>query len=193
MTAPSGFDPTRLDSTLRAAERVAELLAAEGVPALVIGAVALAVHHYPRATRDLDLAIATPPRSLPRLAELLRNQGYEVQLREADADDPLGGVVDIRGPGIDLVQLVNFDNQPAGGFPRLVTDALPRATPLGVGPLRVADVPALVAFKLYAGGRKSHLDILELLERNTVDRADLTHVCARLGLTEELNRVLALA
>ena len=43
------------ESNLRAAERVVSLLAEHGVPAVVIGAVALAAHRYVRHNEDIDL------------------------------------------------------------------------------------------------------------------------------------------
>ena len=59
--------------TFAAAERTAQILAAAGVPVALIGAGALAVHGYARATEDLDLAVATDPFSTLRLgAELAR-------------------------------------------------------------------------------------------------------------------------
>ena len=45
------------ESNLQAAERVASLLVGNNVPALVIGAVALAAHRYVRHTEDIDLGV----------------------------------------------------------------------------------------------------------------------------------------
>jgi hypothetical protein len=53
------------DRTLAVAEQVAALLQAAGVPVALIGAGALAVHGYPRATEDLDLAVSADPFSTP--------------------------------------------------------------------------------------------------------------------------------
>jgi hypothetical protein len=180
------------DRTLEVAERVASLLSTSGAPCVVIGALALAAHHYPRATADLDLAIAVPPTELARLAARLRAEGWEVVVREPDGNDPLGGVIDVRAPGAMLVQVVNFDNTPAGGFPRLVREALPRALPLEGTSLRVVDPLMLVAFKLYAGGPKSALDILALLDANPLDLDELQRLCDSLRLGRSLARVLAL-
>lgn len=180
------------DATLRLADEVARVLHAEGVDAVVIGAIALAFHRYARATVDVDLAVAVPPATLATLAVRLRAAGFDVALREPDADDPLGGVLDVRHGATGLVQIVNFDNAPAGGFPRLVREALVHATPIDQTALRVVDLPSLVAFKLYAGGPKSALDVLALLERNDVDLEDLQARCDSLGLGRELESVLAL-
>lgn len=162
--------PPTLAATFELAREVAEILEREGLEPLLIGALALAVHHYPRQTEDLDLAIAVAPRELERLADVLRARGLEVELHLPDAADPLGGVLTCRRPGAFPVEIVNFDNAPAGGFPALVRDAAPRAELVGEElPLRVVSVVDLILFKLYAGGPKSRSDILELLVRNAVD------------------------
>ena len=57
--------------------------------------------------------------------------------------------------------------------------------------LRVVDLSHFVALKLYAGGYKSRLDVLALLERNPDLDLSATHrVCARFGLDEDLLAVL---
>lgn len=72
---------------------------------------ALAVHKYPRATDDFDLATNTDPfRQLNEVAERLRARGFEVELVTPDAEDPLGGVLNVTGPDFNLVQVVNFAN-----------------------------------------------------------------------------------
>lgn len=187
-------DAPDIEQTLRVASDVAEVLRQHGRATVVIGAMALAVHGYARDTVDFDLAVAAPPEELDRVAESLRARGYEVDVRRPEPDDPLGGVLDVRSPGADLVQVVNFSNPPAGGFPRLVEDSIEEATALVPGgPLRVVDPYHLIAFKLYAGGPKSKLDILELLDRNPeLDRERLAKMCDEYRLTRELNAVLRL-
>lgn len=185
-------DP-RLAATLAVAERVQQILWTSRIDAVVIGGLALAVHRYPRETEDLDLAVAVSPAELRPLANRFHQEGWDVELREPDASDPLGGVIDIRAPGSDLVQVINFDNSPAGGFPRLVREATAGALPLPSTNLRVVDLHTLIAFKLYAGGGKSSLDILELLDRNRpVDMVVLREKCAALRLDRKLEWVLAL-
>ncbi len=183
---------TSIDATLRVARSVAEVLAGHRADAVVVGAMALAIHNYPRDTVDLDLATAIEPRQLDAIAAELRALGYEVDVHLPDPDDPLGGVLDVRGEGAILVQVVNFSNPPAGGFPRLITDALRHGSALAPGEsLVVTDLITLVAFKLYAGGAKSKLDILELLERNPeLDLDELRQRCRSYRLDRELESVL---
>ena len=103
---------------------------------------------------------------LPRIRSLvdsLSAEGYNVEFHEPDENDPLGGVIDVSGP-FGLVQLISFE----GRFPAVIRDAL-AGEDLRIRPgsmLRIMPIPQLVALKLYAGGWKSHADIVELLRRN---------------------------
>jgi len=181
--------------TLRVAEQVLAALQRVGGQGVIIGGMALAVHCYPRDTIDLDLATAVEPRKLDEVAAELRTLGYGVEVRKPDPDDPLGGVLDVQAEGADRVQVVNFLNPPASGFPRLVEEAVATATALIPGqPLKVVDLPHLIAFKLYAGGNKSRLDILELLDRNpSVELERLRELCRGYRMEAELDEILALA
>ena len=169
------------NGVIAAAEKVNAILAAEGVDALVIGAIALAAHGYVRFTDDLDLGVNTDLRTLHRVALALRTAGFEVELREPDGADPLGGVVDVRG-SFGLVQIVNY----GGRFPAVIDGGIAVAdTVVRPGsPLRIVPLPHLVALKLYAGGAKSRADIVELLSRNPeADTAAIRTLCRgwRLG------------
>jgi hypothetical protein len=165
---------------LEEAEAVARFLETEGIPVLLIGAGAMAVHHYIRFTRDLDIAVAVSVEILQGLCGRLQAGGWQAECRLPNHDDSLGGVVDIvTGPG--LVQIINF----GGTFPAPFHDAL-KVNPLPVragSPLWVMPLPYLIALKLYAGGRKSQVDILELLRYNPdLDRKELEALCRRYRL-----------
>jgi hypothetical protein len=154
--------------------------------AVVIGAVALAAHQYVRQTEDIDLGISSDLATMRAVANSLREAGYTVALREPDADDPLGGVIDVTGP-FGLLQIVNYGER----FPAVIEDAL-RFSTLVVrkgSPLKIVPVPQLIALKLYAGGHKSKADIVELLIRNPdVDLEEIRSACRRYRLSgiEEL-------
>ncbi|MEX0687882.1 MAG: hypothetical protein WD072_04350 [Pirellulales bacterium] len=163
------------DEVIRAAEEVTGILESRGVGALVIGAVALAAHGYVRFTEDLDLGVNTDLGTLSQVADALRTAGFEVVIREPDGQDPLGGVVDIRG-SFGLVQIVNY----GGRFPAVIDSGLAAAdTVIRSGSrLRIVPLPHLVALKLYAGGTKSRADIVELLSRNPdADVAAIRNLC----------------
>ena len=163
------------EEVIRAAEEVAGVLESHGVEAVVIGAVALAAHGYVRFTEDLDLGVSTDLGTLGQTAAALRTAGFDVELREPDGQDPLGGVVDVRGP-FGLVQIVNF----GGRFPAVIEGGLSQAETVTRpgSQLRIVPLPHLVALKLYAGGVKSHADIVELLSRNPdADLSEIRDLC----------------
>lgn len=181
-----------IDATFDLARDVAEVLREEGVEPLIIGALALAAHHFPRQTEDVDLAIAVPPSRLLVLADALRRRGLEVHLSMPDTKDPLGGLIRVEREGALPIEIINFDNAPSGGFPAIVRDAAARATPMGSDlPLRVVDVIDLVILKVYAGGPKAELDIQELLVRNPVDLGELRRRCRTYRLEGALDQVLS--
>ena len=171
------FDP---EANLQAAERVVCLLERCGVPAVVIGAVALAAYRYIRLTEDIALGVDADLPAMRMLVAALREDGLTAELKEPGGDDPLGGVIDVSGP-FGLVQVVSFGDR----FPAAIRDAL-AGDDIRVNPgskLRIVPFPQLVALKLYAGGSKSRADIVELLRRNPeVDLAPIRKVCRRYRL-----------
>lgn len=176
------------ESNLRAAERVVALLSGNGVPAVVIGAVALAAYRYIRYTADIDLGVDADLPTMRSLVETLRNDGFQVELREPDGEDPLGGVIDITGD-FGMVQVVSF----ADRFPAAIRDAFvgePQPIRPGSG-LRLIPMAQLVALKLYAGGLMSRVDILEMLRRNPdADLDSIRGTCRRYRL-RGLDAILA--
>lgn len=174
------------DDLLRTAEEVIAILARHRLDAIVIGAVALAAHHYVRQTDDLDLGVNADLPTLRAVVISLREAGLEAELREPDGTDPLGGVIDVSG-GFGLVQIISY----SGRFPAVIEDAV-RLSTLVVregSTLRIVPIPHLIALKLYAGGHKSKADIIELLVRNPdLDLGEVRAVCAgyRLDGLEEL-------
>lgn len=177
------------ETTLLAAEKIAAILARAGVDSALIGAVALAAHGYARSTEDLDFATGVDPHQLDDIAGSLRREGFTVEVSEPDENDPLGGVLRVSAEGIDRIEIVNFCNPPAGGFPALVEAALREAIPFREGaPLRVVTLPHLVVFKLYSGGRKSKNDVFELLRRNPdLDLNALRELCKQFRMDRKLD------
>ncbi len=178
-------------ATLELARQIECELELQGQPLLLIGALAMAAHGYPRSTEDIDFAVAISLRQLEVLWQELRSDGRRVSLSRADTDDPLGGVITIEAPNALPVQIVNFDNSPSGGFPALVIDALQRSSlsPEGLCG-RLPTVEDLVLFKIYAGGPKSELDILELLTRCPVNLVQLRTLADGYLMRRDLDAVL---
>lgn len=162
---------------IAAAEDIMVELKRHRMDAVIIGGVALAAYNYVRQTDDMDLGVNATISSLRELASVLQAKGYEVALREPDAQDPLGGVLDVTGP-FGMVQLINF----ADRFPVVIDDALRETTLVARAgsPLKIVPIPQLVALKLYAGGFKSKADIIELLVRNPeADLEEIDAICQR--------------
>ncbi|MBI4956006.1 MAG: hypothetical protein HY908_28560 [Myxococcales bacterium] len=186
-------EPDRGRRTLEVAAEIAALLEADGARVALIGATALAVHGYVRATRDLDLATVVEPfTQLRALAGRCRAAGHEVELSYPDEDDPLGGVMTVTGADFDPIQVVNFYNPLRDtdnpGFDA-VTEALPGL--IEGSALRVARIVDLVALKLYAGGAKSLADAVELLRaQDAFEEPALRRACAQYGLEPALELVL---
>jgi len=165
---------------LRAAETVVGILKRHRIDAVVIGATALAAYRYVRQTEDIDLGVNADLTTLRAAVKSLRCEGFSAELREPDDDDPLGGVIDVRG-SFGLLQIISY----ADRFPAAIDDAVREST-LVVrqgSPLRLVPIAQLVALKLYAGGYKSKADIVELLARNPeADLAEIRAVCDRYQL-----------
>lgn len=164
----------------------------------MIGATALAVHNFVRATADVDLATYTNVvPQLRDLAEVLRGMGLNADLRLPDEDDPLGGVlcvweqVDDEGEPLDAVELVNFRN-PYRADDSLALEAIRDAVELEPGsPLRCVRLPHLVALKLSAGSRRDLADVVDLLVRNPdADVDEIRAMARRYGGHEILEQLI---
>jgi len=171
---------------LQAAEDVVGLLQGQKVEAVVIGAVALAAYRYVRQTEDIDLGINASVETLKNLTQTLQKAGYQAVLRLPDAQDPLGGVMDIETPH-GFLQIISF----ADRFPAVIEDAIANTT-TAIRPgsrLKLVPLSHLVALKLYAGGHKSKADIVEVLSRNpSIDLGEVRQLCQKyqLGGLEDL-------
>ncbi len=157
-----------------------QTLAQHRVDAVVIGAVAMAAHHYVRFTQDMDIGVDADVPTLRSIASALCEVGFDAELREPDGQDPLGGVIDITGT-FGLLQIVSF----ADRFPAVINDALQAASMVvrSGSQLKIVPLPQLVALKLYAGGLKSKADIVELLRSNPdADVEAIRSTCKRYRL-----------
>ena len=168
------------EAILRVAEEIVVLLRQHEIEAVVIGAVALAAYPYGRQNEVIDLGVNADIASLRRVVDSLIDAGFATELCEPDADDPLGGVIDVSG-SFGLLQIINS----GGRFPAVIDDAV-RVSNLVVrdgSPLKLVPLPHLIALKLYAGGYKSKADIVELLARNPdLDLNETRSLCRRYRL-----------
>jgi hypothetical protein len=186
----SGVSPRALRS-LDVARNVYNVLATNNIESAIIGSVALALHGYVRGTRDLDLGVAVLRFApLQRVADELRDQGYEVDVGEPAPDDQLRGVVTVSGTDFDPIQVMNL-RAPGGRHERLAREAIATAKHVPELRLPVVDLAHLIALKLVAGARKDELDILELVSANPETPLEsLLDVCRRYRLKTRLEELL---
>lgn len=180
------------DELLALARQVAPVIQRRGVRPVIVGGIALATHNVFRATKDLDLGVATPPSNLELIDRDLRAAGFDTVLRRPASNDRLGGVIEVcRGPL--TVEVVNYDNSPAFGFPKAIEDGL---AALPDGELRAIPLTQLIALKIYAssldvGGQRSRRDVWMLLKNNPeVDADAIWEKCREYRLPVDAFRAL---
>ena len=133
----------------RIAARLAEILGPDRC--VFVGALAVAVHGYPRATDDVDLLTRL---DLKEAQKLLRARGIETVMKRGDVlegDFPcLQGTLD--GVRFDIL-------------PELVALQWDQALSLSLGGtvLRIVDLDGLLRLKLRAGGPQDLMDAAHLL------------------------------
>lgn len=161
----------------------------------LVGAIAMAVHGYVRATDDFDFAIAisNPGPFFDALEEWLGDE-FQMTRTAATDDDPLGGVATIFGSETAVVQFVNFVNpHTLRNSPGV--DAINGATPEpSLAGIPVACREHLVALKLYAGSGTDMIDAVELASVGPAMNWDeVERVCQKYGLIPALERLRNLA
>ncbi len=123
----------------------------------VIGAYAMAARGYLRQTTDFDIMTADHSALDESTWRDLAHEGYSVDLRRGDFDDPLHGVVRFRREGdtIDLV-VVKY---------RWQEEVLDRAEVMAIFGVQLPIVRTsdLILLKLFAGGYLDTRDVLSLL------------------------------
>ena len=152
----------------------------------LIGGLAIAAWGTPRATQDIDFAIALGGAQPSDFAKFLGGT-YE----EGDQDDPLRGVFRVNTPGetqqipIQLIMLPSVWSQV------LFSDI--RKLELAHNLIPVVSWKALLLLKLYAGGPKDLLDAQTLFahqQPHSRSQEHVTTMAQRVGLTEEWNAFL---
>jgi len=66
---------------------MAGILIEHQIDTVVIGAIALAAHHYVRQAEDLDFGVKASLPMMRQLPKALRNAGFQTDLREPDMED----------------------------------------------------------------------------------------------------------
>ncbi len=113
----------------------------------VIGAFAGAVHGSVRASHDADALIKLSVRDMKALAAQLVQEGYDVELRTGDIDDPIPALMQISDSHGNRVDLL-------GGVRGLDNEAWSRTICIEFldQTLRIISCEDFIAMKLFAGG-----------------------------------------
>ena len=147
----------------------------------LIGGLAVSVWAEPRATRDLDFAVALQAGSPQSLADVLHGT-----YRAGDPDDPLRGVITASSGMADRMIPVQLIFLPRS-LSRVVFERIHDVNVLGCVVPVVAWEP-LVLLKLYAGGPRDLLDAKQICATQAPDTSALASVATlakRAGLSEE--------
>ena len=171
---------------------IADYLERERVPYLVIGALAAAIHGVIRSTLDADALVSLPVTALANIGQHFAGAGYDTELRQGDADDPIPALLVIRDVHANRVDLLGgLRGLEAGVFSRAV------AVPFRNRSLKLASGEDLVAMKCFAGGPQDLLDAQQLLRfaDPAMDIDLLRRLARRFGRTaaDHLEQILSTA
>jgi predicted nucleotidyltransferase len=142
-------------------EIVVEVCVAAGVDYAVIGAIARNAWAPPRATADVDIAVAVSPEQYRGLVTALERRGFTVKrVSAADSGDLVPDLVLLEAPPgpvrrVDLlVAKTAFE-----------MEAIQNSIEIEIGfPCNVASPEHLVVYKLIAGRRRDLDDIIEVIK-----------------------------
>ncbi len=132
---------------------IVEILRRETVNYLVIGAFALSVHGFVRASRDADALLQISRSRIKKLQQVFEVSGFQVTLRQGDVDDPIPMMFvlgDSHGNQVDLL----------GGLRGLDPKVFSRGieVPFLGDTLRFVGREDFIAMKCFAGGPQDLLD-----------------------------------
>jgi predicted nucleotidyltransferase len=132
---------------------VVEILRREKVDYAIIGAFALSVLGVVRATMDADALLFAEPGRLARLEKKFQQKGFATELRTAEADDPVSGMLVLRDDFGNHVELL-------GGLRNMDPEILSRTLQINFRgqKLRIVGREDFIAMKCYAGGPQDILD-----------------------------------
>jgi hypothetical protein len=132
---------------------VVEILRREKVDYAVIGAFALTVHGVVRATTDVDALLFTKPARLAKLEQPFKRAGFGTELRTAEADDPVRGMLVLSDDFGNHVELL-------GGLRNMDPEIFSRALEVKFRDetLRIVGREDFIAMKCFAGSPQDLLD-----------------------------------
>jgi hypothetical protein len=169
---------------------VVEILRREKVDYAVIGAFALTVHGVVRATTDVDALLFTKPGRLAKLARPFERAGFDTELRTAEADDPVDGMLVLSDDFGNRVELL-------GGLRNMDPEILSRTLEVKFRneALRIVGREDFIAMKCFAGGPQDLLDARSAYRAapGPIDLDLLRTVARRFGreAADQLEKILA--
>jgi hypothetical protein len=140
---------------------ILDILENLGVPAAIVGALAVSYYGVPRSSIDADAAIwlQDSGKSAAEVQSALTRAGYKPQLRLGDIDDPIAAVLTTEDGFGNVADLLI-------GIRGMDPSAQLRCTEsiLLDSPVRIIGAEDLVAMKLFAGGPQDVLDAQGILK-----------------------------
>ena len=150
---------------------ILEALIGEDVEFLIIGGVAVGVHGYIRATKDVDIVPAPDPGNLERLARVLGELEAQIEGAEEFKGEELPDPLDpealaLGGNWVLRTRLGRFDVMQWIGEDALWEKLSPAAIEVEIGDsaVKVVSYDGLVALKEHAGRPEDLLDLQRLRE-----------------------------
>ncbi len=157
---------------------VAARLRSEGIPYVVIGAMAAAVHGSVRASLDADALVSVTISDAKSLQGRFSTEGLATELRIGDADDPIPALLAISdgfGNRVDL--LIGLRGMDPAAFARA------RNVTFFGESLSVVGREDFIAMKVFAGGPQDLADARQAMDfdRDAWDLDLLQRLAARFG------------
>ncbi len=157
---------------------VAARLRSEGIPYVVIGAMAAAVHGSVRASLDADALVSVTIADAKSLQGWFSTEGLTTELRIGDADDPIPALLAISdgfGNRVDL--LIGLRGLDPAAFSRA------RNVTFFGESLCVVGREDFIAMKIFAGGPQDLADARQVMDidRDALDLDLLQRLAARFG------------
>lgn len=138
-------------------EALANSLDIAGIPYAICGALALAIHGHPRATKDIDLL--TTPEHVPGLKAIGRVHGFTLEALPMTFSS--SGITMHRVSRIDNGKLVSLDVLESAGPLAAVWESREKVE-TERGPIWVVSRQGLVTMKLAAGRPQDLADLAQL-------------------------------
>jgi hypothetical protein len=138
-------------------DAIARSLDQAGIPYAVCGALALAIHGHPRATKDIDLI--TPPEHVPTLKAIARTHGFTIEALPMSFS--ASGITVHRVSRLVGAQILTLDIIEGAGALDPVW-ATREQHPTERGPIWVVSRQGLVTMKLAAGRPQDIADLARL-------------------------------